>query len=298
MARRFSSLVSRHQSFLSSIRHHGEGSVHYKKDLISEIILDNPNKRNALSGVMINELIHILDDLLYNSPNTIGLIIRGKTTSYSTAFCAGLDFTLAKTIVNTSTKGLEMCALMTDALNQLRNGPIISLALIHGPALGGGAELSTACDYRAMTLAPTTEIGFVHGTIGASPGWGGASRLLNIVGRNKSIHLLCSAERLKPAKAQDIGLCDHVLTYTPEIQTETENDVLSQYGHEILNCYTRMPFPSAVKDLKSLIADLSNASPLTSGQSDPNHINQLVIERNMFQKRWGSEENSNALKKK
>jgi ethylmalonyl-CoA/methylmalonyl-CoA decarboxylase len=282
------SLMKSHHQFLNSIRGHGqgEGRVHYQKDRISQIILDHPKKRNALSGNMIVEFIEILDDLIHNSPDTVGVILRGKSYE-NPAFCAGLDFSLAKTVVNTADKGQDMCSMMTDALTQLKKSPIISLALIHGPALGGGAELSTACDFRAMTTAPTTEIGFVHATIGASPGWGGATRLLNIVGRNKALHLLCSAQRLTPLQAVELGLCDHVIDITSE-SVEQNSDPLSVYGEALLSPYLQMTYPNAVKDLKSLIAELSE-SPSES---------QLLTEKKMFLKRWGSEENSNALKKK
>jgi ethylmalonyl-CoA/methylmalonyl-CoA decarboxylase len=295
------SLMKSHHHFLNSIRAHGqsEGRVHYHKDRISEIILDHPKKRNALSGKMIVEFIEIIDDLIHNSPDTIGVILRGKSFE-NPAFCAGLDFSLAKSVINTPEKGQEMCSLMTDALSQLKKSPIISLALIHGPALGGGAELSTACDFRAMTAAPSTEIGFVHATIGASPGWGGATRLLNIVGRNKALHLLCSAQRLSPLQAVQIGLCDHVIDLTDEsvVQSSSSSpssssashnsDILSQHGQALLSPYLQMTYPNAVKDLKSLIAELTE-SPTES---------QLSTEKKMFLKRWGSEENSSALKKK
>jgi ethylmalonyl-CoA/methylmalonyl-CoA decarboxylase len=293
--RGISTLRNSYNNFLSEISGYGEGNVIYNKAQISEIILDNPKKRNALSGPMINQLIDILDDVLYNSPQTIGLILRGKTPSqhhpHPPVFCAGLDFSLAKSVINTPEKGVEMCTMMTDALTKLKRSPILSVALIHGPALGGGAELSTACDFRAMTTAPSTEIGFVHATIGASPGWGGATRLLNIVGRNKALHLLCSAQRLTPLQAVEFGLCDHIFELSDEdIHSKGghDHDMLSHYGHTLLSPYLQMPYPNAVKDLKSLISELSE-TPTES---------QLQIEKNVFLKRWGSEENSNALKKK
>jgi ethylmalonyl-CoA/methylmalonyl-CoA decarboxylase len=295
MRRGISTLRNSYSSFLSEISGYGEGNILYKKAHISEIILDNPKKRNALSGQMINHLIDILDDVLYNSPDTIGLILRGKSPSqhhkHPPSFCAGLDFSVAKSVINTPEKGVEMCTMMTDAFTRLKKSPILSLALIHGPALGGGAELSTACDFRAMTTAPSTEIGFVHATISASPGWGGATRLLNIVGRNKALHLLCSAQRLTPLQAVEFGLCDHIFELSDlEVPSNVDHDhdILSHCGHTLLSPYLQMPYPNAVKDLKSLISDLSE-SPTES---------QLLIEKNMFLKRWGSEENSSALKKK
>ena len=297
----FCNLLKLHSNFLSEITRNGEGRIHYKKGIISEIIIDNPLKRNSLTGRMIYELIEIINDLIYHSKDTIGVIIRGRYyKQHPSSFCSGLDFKLAKSVINTSLKGLEMSNTMTDVLNKFKKSSIISLALIHGPALGGGAELSTACDFRAMTLSSTTEIGFVHAKIGASPGWGGATRLLDIVGRNKALHLLCSAQRLTPKEAKEIQLCDYIIELKheeeeegeivgeEEIENQRRDDSLSQYGHQILQPYIHMPFPGAVKDLKYLIGNLSNLS----------REEQLLLERSTFQKRWGSEDNSNALKHK
>jgi enoyl-CoA hydratase/carnithine racemase len=50
--------------------------------------------------------------------------------------------------VNTSEKGLSMSLFMTDAFARLRTSGLISLCLINGPAVGGGSELTTVCDYR------------------------------------------------------------------------------------------------------------------------------------------------------
>jgi ethylmalonyl-CoA/methylmalonyl-CoA decarboxylase len=284
--RYLSTLYGTHRKFIDSIKHIGTGEVTYSKGPMSEITFNNPKKRNALSGKMIAEFIEIIDDLINNSPNTLTVLLRGNFTN-EPAFCSGLDFSLAKSSINTPQKGLEMCELMTSALNLLRNSPITSLALIHGPALGGGAELATACDFRIMTDHLATQIAFVHATIGASPGWGGGARLVSIVGRSHSIRLLGSARRLSPVEASSIGLCDEVAEFrNPSLLPHEWEAMAVEKARSFLRPFGDMPYPSAVRDMKRLVSGLTNP------KGDAN------LEREIFYSKWGSEENKQAINKK
>lgn len=116
---------------------------------------------------------------------------------------------------------------MTDAFTRLRCSGFVSVCLINGSAVGGGAEIATVCDYRykinfienffhprehyyivltkfldalnniffhirLMIDTPEKYIRFIHAKIGASPGWGGASRLVSIVGEK----VKCNSRKL------------------------------------------------------------------------------------------------------
>eukprot|EP00611_Tribonema_gayanum_P006562 TRINITY_DN1582_c0_g1_i3.p2 TRINITY_DN1582_c0_g1~~TRINITY_DN1582_c0_g1_i3.p2 ORF type:complete len:174 (-),score=49.87 TRINITY_DN1582_c0_g1_i3:4-525(-) len=122
------------------------------------------------------------------------------------AFCAGADLALALNHLTTPGDGRLMCALMTDTLHRLRALPLVSVAAVKGPAVGGGAELSTACDYRVMSSA--AHIRFVQVKMGVSTGWGGAARLTRIVGSRQALRLLAWGEQLSASAAQQLGLVD------------------------------------------------------------------------------------------
>ncbi|KAJ7341914.1 hypothetical protein JRQ81_007786 [Phrynocephalus forsythii] len=92
--------------------------------------------------------------------------------------------------------------------------PLITVALIQGKALGGGAELTTACDFRLMT--PESEIRFVHKKMGLVPGWGGAARLVQILGSSLALKLLSGATRVDPESALHMGLIETVLPSSSE----------------------------------------------------------------------------------
>jgi ethylmalonyl-CoA/methylmalonyl-CoA decarboxylase len=74
--------------------------------------------------------------------------------------------------------------------------------------MGGGAELSTACDHRVM--ATDASIHWVHIRMGVSPGWGGGYRLVNLVGRQKALKILAGSTPLSAHEALDIGYVDQL----------------------------------------------------------------------------------------
>ncbi len=167
-----SSLVATHEFFLNMVMQHGEGEVQtVQHDRFAELIINNPTKRNAISGRMMLQFAQIIDDLVPVSSSGIsddrvGVILRGSGRD---AFSAGADLNLVKDIVNTPQKGGLMSMFMTDALNRLYQSPLISVCVLNGPALGGGAELTTSCDFRIMPADNKVYVQFVHAKIGASP---------------------------------------------------------------------------------------------------------------------------------
>ncbi|ETV82952.1 hypothetical protein, variant 2 [Aphanomyces astaci] len=102
-----------------------------------------------------------------------------------------------------------MSRVMTHALTRLRRLPFPSVAVVEGAAIGGGAEITTACDFRV--LARSASIQFVHGRMGVSPGWGGGARLVQLVGRQRALRLLGRTEKVAAADAEVLGLADAVV---------------------------------------------------------------------------------------
>ena len=84
-----------------------------------------------------------------------GLILRGAENT----FCSGGDLTTVSAILN-SQDGDRMAQFMHDTLTRLHNLPLVSVALVQGMALGGGAEMAVACDVRVMT--DSARVGFVQ----------------------------------------------------------------------------------------------------------------------------------------
>ncbi|KAF9911762.1 enoyl CoA hydratase domain-containing protein 1 [Linnemannia zychae] len=122
----------------------------------------------------------------------VGVIVTG---SQHKSYCAGLDLSAAKTTLLTPQAGAEMAALMVSTLTRFMRLPVISIAAIEKAAIGGGAEMTTFCDHRC--ISEQAKIQFVQTQMGVVTGWGGASRLLNLVSRSQALRLLGSAEPIR-----------------------------------------------------------------------------------------------------
>jgi enoyl-CoA hydratase/carnithine racemase len=108
------------------------------------------------------QLADIVDGLSSNQNNDLTcLVIRGVGDD---AFCSGASFDLVKNVVNNPLKGKMMAEFMTDCLNRIRQSGLISICYINGPALGGGAELTTVADFRIINSK--ARIQFVHAKLG------------------------------------------------------------------------------------------------------------------------------------
>ena len=65
--------------------------------------------------------------------------------------------------------------------------PMPTIAVIHGPCLGGGLELALACNYRVARDNSSTKIGLPEIKLGLIPGWGGTQRLPRVVGLTNAL---------------------------------------------------------------------------------------------------------------
>ncbi|XP_060094981.1 ethylmalonyl-CoA decarboxylase isoform X1 [Heteronotia binoei] len=191
----------------------GSVNLSKKEDGIGILTLNNPKLMNAFTGTMMIELQEKVAEL-ENWEDGKGLIIHGAENT----FCSGSDLNAVK-LLSSPKDGMNMCMFMQNTLTRLMRLPLITVALVQGKALGGGAELTTACDFRLMT--PESEIRFVHKQMGLVPGWGGASRLVQILGSSPALKLLSGAVKVHPEHAVHIGLIEAILSPSDEPLEET-----------------------------------------------------------------------------
>lgn len=182
-------------------KQYGSGSIDLSlgEDGIGILVINNPEKRNAMSGKMMVELCNAISEL-EKWKDGKGLLIHGA----GLGFCSGGDLDFIRSSTNPAL-GPDFSHLLTQALNRLKALPIVSVAYIHGfGALGGGSEIAMAADLRIMS--PGSRIGFIHGRMGLTPAWGGAGRLMQAVGREQALELLLSGRLVSSEDARDIGL--------------------------------------------------------------------------------------------
>ncbi|XP_077991241.1 ethylmalonyl-CoA decarboxylase-like [Glandiceps talaboti] len=190
---------------------------------IAMVTISNPNKSNAMSGSMMVDLRDIVTEL-EDWKHGKAVILHGCPESG--VFCGGADLNVVGSL-KTPGEAIQMCLYMQNTLNRLLRLPLISVAAIHGKAIGGGAELITACDFRLMT--PDAGIQYVQINNGITPGWGGGSRLTRLLGPNKALKLLVSGKKVSTHEALQLGLADGILD---------SNDVINS-ARDWLKPYTR-----------------------------------------------------------
>lgn len=216
-----------------------------KKDNgIGILTLNNPSKMNAFSGVMMLQLLEKVNEL-ENWTEGKGLIVHGAKNTFS----SGSDLNAVKAL-GTPEDGMALCMFMQNVLTRLMRLPIISVALVQGRALGGGAEFTTACDFRLMTKE--SEIRFVHKEMGIIPSWGGATRLVEIIGSKQALKVLGGTLKLDPKKALNIGLVEEVL------QSSDENESLEE-AQEWLKQFTTGP-PEVIRAMKKSVTSAKELS--------------------------------------
>lgn len=105
-----------------------------------------------------------------------------------------------------------MSRWMSGLLGRIADAPFISVSLVEGAAMGGGAELACSTDFRIHRRGARFQ--FVQVSRGVSPGWGGAGRLRSLVGHRTALRILSAGASIDPDWGHRVGLCDWVLEDT------------------------------------------------------------------------------------
>ncbi|HYL20483.1 MAG TPA: enoyl-CoA hydratase/isomerase family protein [Gemmatimonadales bacterium] len=167
---------------------------------IGTITLNRPEKLNALDRALCDELREALA-MLTTSDQVHVVVITGA----GRAFCAGADLGVLEA------DGPALVAAGKDVALAIRAAPKPVLAVVNGPAAGGGANLALACDYRIAS--EQASIGQVFTKLGLVPDWGGSFFLPRLVGPAKALELVWSARMVPAAEALALGLFDRVVPH-------------------------------------------------------------------------------------
>ena len=174
---------------------------------IALVTMEREREMNTLSLELLAELDRALTTSVEGGARA--LIITGK----GRAFCAGAHlryFTESDPRIGSGSfalrdRYLQPIAAVFDRIETL---PIPVIAAINGFALGGGCEMSLACDFRLM--ADHARIGVPEVRIGALPGAGGVQKLHRLVGRGKALEWILLGSHVTAAEAMAHGLLTSV----------------------------------------------------------------------------------------
>ncbi|HSH04723.1 MAG TPA: enoyl-CoA hydratase/isomerase family protein [Anaerolineae bacterium] len=171
---------------------------------IAILRLNRPKVRNALNWAAQEAFATAVTQAQQN-PNLRALIITGTGDQ---AFAAGGDLKQLQHHL-TSDDGARLNRIMSRALHQLTQLPIPVIAAINGDAFGGGCEILTACDLRLARDNATFYFAQIRNAV--TTGWGGAARLVPLVGASRAMELLLTGRPLNAHEAQQIGFIHRLI---------------------------------------------------------------------------------------
>lgn len=202
------------------------------------IRLNRPEVRNAIDAATVAAL-HAACDLLERTPKVAMIVGSGGH------FAAGAD--IAQLRQRGAAEALQ--GVNSSIFDRIRRLPMPVIALLDGYALGGGAELAYACDFRIGT--PRVRVGNPEPGLGIAAAAGASWRLRELVGEPLAKEILLAGRTLDAAEAHDVRLLNEI----------AEPDELEAAGHRLADQVVRQA-PMAVRLTKTLFHAPRDAHPV------------------------------------
>lgn len=172
---------------------------------VGHLTFDMPDEKvNMLNTAAMTELESVLDGL--TDGKLSALVIRSGKKS---GFIAGADIKELARITDAADAAAKSKAGHT-IFGKLAALPMPTVAVIHGPCLGGGLELALACTFRLVTDHEKTSLGLPEVNLGILPGWGGTIRLPKVVGLAPALKMILAGKPVDARRALRMGLADAV----------------------------------------------------------------------------------------
>ncbi len=171
-------------------------------DSIATLTVNRPKVMNALSVDVLNALKKNVIEL--DADDRVRVIII--TGAGEKAFIAGGDISAMRDFG--PMQGRESALFAQDVLNTIERCRKPVIAAVNGYALGGGCELSMACDLRVAS--ENARFGQPEVNIGIIPGWGGSQRLPRLIGKGRALEMMLTGEMIDAQEAWRIGLVNKV----------------------------------------------------------------------------------------
>ena len=172
---------------------------------LSEIVLNKPAKRNALSVDMWAAIPGLVEKVVAD-PTTKVLLIHGGDAG---AFAAGADISEFEQTYATKQSAKAAGDTIAAALNALENCPKPTMAAIDGACVGGGVSLAMACDLRVASAG--SKFGVTPGKLGLVYPAGDTRRLLQAIGPGATKDILFTGRIFEATEAKDMKLIDRLV---------------------------------------------------------------------------------------
>lgn len=195
---------------------HEYQTLHYVTENFAAIItINRPEKLNALSSQVLDDLRHLVADLRVRDDIRVVII----TGSGEKAFVAGADIGELAAL-NDHEIGREFAQNGQAVFSLIESSPKPFIAAVNGFALGGGCELALACHIRIAS--ENAKFGQPEVNLGIIPGYGGTQRLTRILGRTLATDLILTSRMMDAREALEQGLIARITTLADLLPTAKE----------------------------------------------------------------------------
>lgn len=205
---------------------------------IGRIVLNRPDKRNALTHAMMTTILDALHR--FASDDAVRVVLL---TANGSAFCAGVD--LADMQAVREQRGSFDYELLPEVFARLGSHRHPTVAMVHGVSIAGGCELALHCDIRigspsARFVMPLAKLGLVLPCEAAE-------RLVAIAGRTAAADMLLTGDAVDGVRAERLGLLTRLVD-DGQLVTQTEALVQLIAGHA----------PLSLRAMKAMLAALGS----------------------------------------
>ncbi len=239
-----------------------------KSENIGLLILNRPEKRNALNPELVNEIKLKLADIK-NDPDVKSLIITGEGKS----FCAGADLSYLNQLRNNSNiENLDDSENLAELFLQIYEFPKPTIAAVNGAAIAGGCGLASVCDLivadnnHAKFGYSEVKIGFIPAIVSIF--------LIKRCGMSIAKQMLLTAEIFSAQRAYEINLVnylsDDVLEKAFEVARNINNNSTYsvQLTKQIINQISNLNVKKAVDFCTKLNAISRSSEDFENGLND------------------------------
>lgn len=171
---------------------------------IAVVTISREKSLNALNSETLAELKECFKNISERKDVRV-LILTGAGKK---AFVAGAD--ISEMVNATPAEGRKMGMLAKEAFMYLETMPQVTIAAVNGYALGGGCEISMACDIRIAS--DNAKFGQPEVGLGILPGFGGTQRLARLVGKGRAKEIIFTCDQIDAKEAYRIGLANKVVS--------------------------------------------------------------------------------------
>jgi len=179
--------------------------IYEKTDNIGVLTINRPDKLNAISNELTEELKQLLDEIEKDEELRVMLI----TGAGDKAFVAGAD--IKELVDRDALVGRKVSRTRQDLFSRIENLPAPVIAAVNGYALGGGLELAIACSIRICS--EKAQFGAPEVKLGIIPGDGGTQRLPRLVGLGRAMEMILTGDFIDAQEAYRIGLVNKVVPH-------------------------------------------------------------------------------------